>query len=128
MQRDTQQRRAIRKVLAESGRPLAPDDVLQAGQVLVPSLGIATVYRSLKALVADGWLTEVELPGEVTRYELAPTITTSSAGNASRPSISTPARRRWRPWRRRASWWRPTRWSCTGAVPPAPEKTIERLR
>ena len=37
----------------------------------MPSLGIATVYRSLKALVEGGWLTCVDLPGEVTRYELA---------------------------------------------------------
>ncbi|HEU0120783.1 MAG TPA: transcriptional repressor, partial [Bryobacteraceae bacterium] len=34
-------------------------------------LGIATVYRNIKMLLEEGWLTAVELPGEVTHYELA---------------------------------------------------------
>ena len=51
--------------------PLTPDEVLEHGQQLVSSLGIATVYRNVKALVAEGWLSEVELPGGGLRYELA---------------------------------------------------------
>ncbi len=71
MQRDTRQRRAIRRVFMNVGRPLAPDEVLEHGQRIVPSLGLATVYRNVKALTDDGWLSEVELPGGGIRYELA---------------------------------------------------------
>lgn len=70
-ERDTRQRRAIRRVFLDVGRPLGPEDVVREGQRHVPSLGIATVYRNLKSLVDEGWLTPVELPGESTRYELA---------------------------------------------------------
>ncbi len=37
----------------------------------VPGIGIATVYRNVKALLEEGWLHEVELPGEPSRYEVA---------------------------------------------------------
>ena|SRR5436305_11806335 len=69
MERDTQQRRAIREVLARAGRPLSPREVLGEARPVAPKLGIATVYRTLKSGVADGWLTQVELPGEPPRYE-----------------------------------------------------------
>lgn len=71
MQRDTRQRKAIRKVFDERNRPLTPDEVLELGQALVPSLGLATVYRNVKALTAEGWLAEVELPGGGLRFERA---------------------------------------------------------
>ncbi|MEM7415143.1 MAG: transcriptional repressor [Gemmatimonadota bacterium] len=71
MQRDTRQRRAIRRVFLDSGRPLAPDEVLNLGQRVVGSLGLATVYRNIKILSDEGWLAEVEIPGGGTRYELA---------------------------------------------------------
>jgi Fur family ferric uptake transcriptional regulator len=34
-------------------------------------LGIATVYRNIKAFLGDGWLVPVDLPGEAPRYEIA---------------------------------------------------------
>lgn len=71
MQRDTRQRRAIRRVFANIERPLTAQEVLERGQRIVPSLGLATVYRALKSLVREGWLSAVELPGEGLRYELA---------------------------------------------------------
>ncbi len=71
MIRDTSQRRAIRKVLMDAGRPLTPQEVLDVGQADVPGLGIATVYRALKGLREDGWLIPVDLPGEPTRFEVA---------------------------------------------------------
>ncbi len=37
----------------------------------VPSIGLATVYRSLKSLAADGQVVSVEIPGEPPRYERA---------------------------------------------------------
>ncbi len=69
MERDTKQRRAIREVFTREHRPLSTDEVLASGQDLVPSLGIATVYRNIKALLSEGWLHPVELPGEPARYE-----------------------------------------------------------
>ena len=71
MQRDTRQRRAIRRVFLNAGRPLTHDEVLRRGQRIVPSLGVATVYRNLKILADEGWLSEVRLPGGGRRYELA---------------------------------------------------------
>ena len=70
-QRDTRQRRAIRAVFLDVAGPLTPDEVLERAQALAPTLGLATVYRSVKILAEKGWLTEVELPGGGMRYELA---------------------------------------------------------
>ncbi|HET9767901.1 MAG TPA: transcriptional repressor [Thermoanaerobaculia bacterium] len=71
MQRQTRQRDAIRGTLAAAARPLSPQEVLSAAQRVLPGLGIATVYRTVKALLADGVLHTVELPGAPARYELA---------------------------------------------------------
>lgn len=71
MQRRTKQRQAICAVFLEAQRPLSPQEVLELARVRVPSLGLATVYRTLKALLEEGFLVSVELPGEVPRYERA---------------------------------------------------------
>jgi len=71
MERDTRQRRAIRRVFLDAGRPLGPEEILREAQRHVPSLGIATVYRNVATLVQEGWLSPVELPGDATRYELS---------------------------------------------------------
>ena len=71
MQRDTRQRRAMRRVFMSAGRPLTPEEILEQGQQIVPSLGLATVYRYVKTLTANAWLAEVELPRGGVRYELA---------------------------------------------------------
>lgn len=71
LQRNTRQRSAIRKVFEEIDRPLSPQEVLQYAQRDVRGLGIATVYRNLKALVDDGSLITVNLPGEAPLYEAA---------------------------------------------------------
>jgi Fur family transcriptional regulator, ferric uptake regulator len=70
MERNTRQRSAIRDAIAQADRPLLPQEVLEAAQHAVPGLGIATVYRNLKALVEEGELQSVNLPGENPRYEL----------------------------------------------------------
>jgi Fur family transcriptional regulator, ferric uptake regulator len=70
MERTTRQRTAIRDALAQAARPLLPQEVLDAAQQEVPGLGLATVYRNLKALVEEGALTPVNLPGANPRYEL----------------------------------------------------------
>lgn len=69
MERDTKQRRAIREVFSRERRPLSTEEVLVAGRMLVPSLGIATVYRTISSLVDESWIHSVELPGESSRYE-----------------------------------------------------------
>jgi Fur family ferric uptake transcriptional regulator len=69
IERDTQQRRAIRSVIDGTGRPMSPREVLRSALPQSPGLGIATVYRTLKSGVDAGWLTAVELPGEPPRYE-----------------------------------------------------------
>jgi Fur family ferric uptake transcriptional regulator len=71
MERNTNQRRAIRQVFEEVGRPLSPFEVLELAKKHSPGLGIATVYRTIKVLVEDSWLSPVPLPNEAPRYEVA---------------------------------------------------------
>jgi len=71
MQRKTNQRQAIREVFSDAGRPLSVPEAHEAAQHAAPGLGSATVYRAVNDMVADGFLTAVELPGEPARYELA---------------------------------------------------------
>jgi Fur family ferric uptake transcriptional regulator len=71
MQRNTQQRRAIREALERADRPLSPAELLDAARERVPGIGQATIYRNLKALESGGWLEEVRMPGQPSRYELA---------------------------------------------------------
>lgn len=71
MERNTRQRSAIRDAIAQAERPLLPQEILEHAQRDAPGLGIATVYRNLKALVDEGELKAVHLPGENPRYEVA---------------------------------------------------------
>lgn len=71
MERNTRQRAAIRDAIAAAERPLLPQEVLDAAQAASPGLGIATVYRGLKALLDEGEVCLVQLPGENARYEIA---------------------------------------------------------
>jgi Fur family ferric uptake transcriptional regulator len=70
MERSTRQRDAIRSVVEAATRPLSPSEVLEAARLKVRALGIATVYRNLKLLVAEGTVRSVSLPGEAARYEM----------------------------------------------------------
>jgi Fur family transcriptional regulator, ferric uptake regulator len=69
--RTTKQKEAIKAVLAGEGGPLLPDEIHVLAQKAVPSLGIATVYRSLKSLQDEGLVCCVEIPGHAPRYERA---------------------------------------------------------
>jgi len=69
--RNTRQKRAIESVLRTHSNPLSPAEILEFALKEVPGLGIATVYRSLKALSAGGQVVSVEIPGEPPRYERA---------------------------------------------------------
>lgn len=69
MERRTQQRDAIREAVQHADRPLSPQEILDAATAAAPGLGMATVYRTVKSGVEEGWLKAVDLPGGPTRYE-----------------------------------------------------------
>ena len=68
--RDTRQSQVISEVFEQNDRPLAADEVLELGRRRLAGLGIATVYRRIKALTDEGWLVPVEMPGTSPRYEI----------------------------------------------------------
>jgi Fur family ferric uptake transcriptional regulator len=70
MERATRQRDAIRSAIKTAKRPLSPREVLDAARAIVRGLGMATVYRNLKLLVAEGGVQVITLPGESPRYEM----------------------------------------------------------
>ncbi len=69
MRRKTRQREAVCRVFTESGIPLGPHEVLRTAQNHVPGIGIATVYRIIRGLLAEGWLIPIELPGRPPLYQ-----------------------------------------------------------
>jgi Fur family transcriptional regulator, ferric uptake regulator len=71
VERNTRQRGAIRRVFRSLHRPLSPAEVLDAAKAEVPAMGIATVYRTIKAMVDEGEIASIDVPGEAPRYEIA---------------------------------------------------------
>ncbi len=71
MERSTRQKRAIEAVLEMHKNPLTAPEIQRLAVKDVPKLGLATVYRSLKALTSDGRVVSVEIPGQMPRYERA---------------------------------------------------------
>jgi Fur family transcriptional regulator, ferric uptake regulator len=69
--RQTKQKDAIRKAFTDADRPLSLEEAFEGAKQYHGSLGIATVYRNIKALVEDEWLQVVEIPGDSPRYEVA---------------------------------------------------------
>ena len=70
-QRNTRQRAAIRGAFENAGRPLSPRQALEAASKEARGIGIATVYRNIRALVEEKWLASIELPGAPAVYERA---------------------------------------------------------
>jgi Fur family ferric uptake transcriptional regulator len=70
MPRTTRQRAAISLVIQGARRPLTPEEVLEGARAVVRALGMATVYRNLKRLAAEGTVQVITLPGEAPRYEM----------------------------------------------------------
>lgn len=70
-ERNTRQKQAIREAFERSERPLSTDEVHREAERRSRGLGMATVYRSIKALLDDGWLSIVEVPGRSPLYEVA---------------------------------------------------------
>jgi Fur family ferric uptake transcriptional regulator len=71
MERHTRQRDAVRHALKEARRPVSPGELLRATRSTVSGIGIATVYRHLKAMLREGHAVAVKLPGGRVRYETA---------------------------------------------------------
>ncbi len=67
--RSTKQKEAIKRVLTVQLGPLLPDEIHRLAVKEVPSLGIATVYRTLKTLQDNGLACCVQIPGQAPRYE-----------------------------------------------------------
>jgi Fur family ferric uptake transcriptional regulator len=67
--RKTKQRDALREVFEQAGRPLSIAELLAGASGKVDGLGVATVYRNVSALLDEGWIQAVEIPGEAARYE-----------------------------------------------------------
>lgn len=69
--RTTKQREAIRAIFEAAKHPLTAEEVLQSAGKRVRGIGIATVYRSIRVLLEEGWLACVAVAGETPRYEHA---------------------------------------------------------
>jgi Fur family ferric uptake transcriptional regulator len=70
-ERQTRQRDALMQVLQQHPRALTSAELCALGQQQVPSLNLSTVYRQLGALVEQGTVLRVDLPGQSARYEAA---------------------------------------------------------
>ena len=70
-QRKTQQREAILQVITEAPGPLSVPEIHEKATDKLDSLGIATVYRTLKLLQESGQIQTVILPSGESRFELA---------------------------------------------------------
>jgi len=69
--RKTRQLEAIHHVLNSAGRPVSIGEILRGARAHEEGLGVATVYRTVKALVEEGGVVAITLPGEAPRFELS---------------------------------------------------------
>ena len=67
--RRTSQRSAIVRVIRDAPGPLRPLEILDLASPIVPTLGIATVYRQLRRLQDAGEVRAVDLGVNDVRYE-----------------------------------------------------------
>lgn len=66
--RNTKQRDVITQAILSANRPLTVNEILKISQEKLPSLGIATVYRTIKLLCKKNQIHPILLDGE-TLYE-----------------------------------------------------------
>jgi Fur family ferric uptake transcriptional regulator len=81
MERQTRQKQAVLRSLVDSGRSLAPAEILELARAEVPTLNLSTVYRQLRALHEEAQVVKVELPGQAARFE-APCSHAQGRGHA----------------------------------------------
>lgn len=65
----TRQKAAVLRVIQASPFHLTAEEVHAAARALIPNIGVATVYRNLRALSDEGRISRVETPGEPDRYD-----------------------------------------------------------
>ncbi|CAA9554987.1 MAG: Peroxide stress regulator; Ferric uptake regulation protein; Fe2+/Zn2+ uptake regulation proteins [uncultured Thermomicrobiales bacterium] len=71
MIRQTKPREIIIKTIERAEGPVAVEEIHARAAGELPGLGIATVYRTLKLLLAQERIAVVEFPGEPPHYEPA---------------------------------------------------------
>ena len=71
MLRNTQQRKIICTVEEETNHPLSPTELLQYTRKILPQIGLSTIYRAIRELLSSGWLRQIDIPGNTSRYEKA---------------------------------------------------------
>lgn len=69
--RKTNQRETIYEVIKNSKGPLSPTEILDQAKKINESMGIATIYRTIKLLIDANEIIQVTLPDGQTRYELS---------------------------------------------------------
>lgn len=69
MKRQTKQRSVVQQIFEQAQRPLSPSEVFDQARSELRAISLATIYRTLKALIDDGTLVPVSLPGLPDRYE-----------------------------------------------------------
>jgi Fur family transcriptional regulator, ferric uptake regulator len=69
MERNTRQREVIKQVFESEARPLNPLEILDLAKVSLSRVSLATVYRAIKELIEEKWLTPVKIPGQSFYYE-----------------------------------------------------------
>jgi Fur family ferric uptake transcriptional regulator len=67
----TRQREAILDTLRRADRPLTPQEIRERANQDSAGIGLATVYRALKAFMARNDVLQVEIPGSPPCYEPA---------------------------------------------------------
>lgn len=65
----TRQRAAVLRVLQADGGHLDAEDIHERAREELPSLGLATIYRTLELLRDLGLVQVVQFPGTAARYE-----------------------------------------------------------
>lgn len=70
-ERSTKQREIILEVLQTNDRPLSPKEIFAGAKKKLKQLGFTTVYRAINHLQEGGFIEEVTVPGQPSRYELA---------------------------------------------------------
>ena len=86
--RRTKQRNAILGSIRSAEGPLSIAQIHERAGEEIPGLGIATVYRAVKALREGGEIVAVDLPGEEPHYEaLVSRVLVVSAWRTLAPSF-----------------------------------------
>ena len=69
--RNTIQKQIVTQVIHDADRPLTVHEVLTEGQKLLPTLGLATVYREVGRMCEADELRTVSIANDPPRYEMA---------------------------------------------------------